>query len=118
MVLFFYFDYVDAQKMSFRVTMGLVSHLVGNVIKKKIVQMDLMKLDVVGYTSKMLNSNCDNTKIADIVPMICNNNEFQCTDGTCIKIEFKCDGDDDCGDWSDEDECNKNPGSCVSGEFK
>lgn len=33
-------------------------------------------------------------------------------------MEFKCDGDDDCDDWSDEYDCPKIPGTCVSGEFR
>ena len=31
--------------------------------------------------------------------------EFRCTDGTCININWKCDGDDDCTDKSDEQDC-------------
>lgn len=35
------------------------------------------------------------------------NQEFTCTDGTCVDIELKCDGHFDCHDGSDERECGE-----------
>lgn len=37
----------------------------------------------------------------------CSPREFQCLDGNCIAAAFKCDGDSDCGDESDELNCSK-----------
>lgn len=48
----------------------------------------------------------------------CGEHEFQCNNKKCINKEFQCDGDNDCGDWTDEDSCPMLPGSCNSGEFK
>ena len=35
---------------------------------------------------------------------------FKCTDGHCVTIQWKCDGEQDCMDGSDEFNCTKNAG--------
>ncbi|CAG7659260.1 unnamed protein product, partial [Allacma fusca] len=35
-------------------------------------------------------------------PGICAANQYQCGDGSCIKLKLKCDNDPDCPDGSDE----------------
>lgn len=37
----------------------------------------------------------------------CSDKEFRCTDGSCIAEHWYCDGDTDCKDGSDEQNCRK-----------
>lgn len=36
----------------------------------------------------------------------CKDDEFTCTNGTCISESAKCDGTHDCSDGGDEDDCD------------
>ncbi|KAG7237028.1 hypothetical protein INR49_032873 [Caranx melampygus] len=36
---------------------------------------------------------------------VCDSYTFQCSNGVCVSLEWKCDGMDDCGDYSDEANC-------------
>lgn len=38
---------------------------------------------------------------------VCDEFSFQCQNGVCISLIWKCDGMDDCGDYSDEASCGK-----------
>ena len=40
-------------------------------------------------------------------PVRCEPNEFKCGNGKCVMKIWRCDGDDDCGDSSDEVNCRK-----------
>lgn len=42
---------------------------------------------------------------------VCDEFSFQCQNGVCISLIWKCDGMDDCGDYSDEANCGKASGA-------
>ena len=54
-------------------------------------------------------------------PVTCDSNlQFTCRNGRCVESAWKCDGDNDCLDMSDEEECDHLPvpgHSCRSFEF-
>nr|XP_014354113.1 PREDICTED: low-density lipoprotein receptor-like [Latimeria chalumnae] len=48
----------------------------------------------------------------------CSSSEFQCHYGECISLSLRCDGDHDCRDHSDEENCTfAKPHRCVPGEM-
>ena len=44
--------------------------------------------------------------------MTCAPNQFRCHNKRCIPYVWRCDGDSDCGDDSDEQNCQQ--GSCAT----
>ncbi|KAM6304234.1 very low-density lipoprotein receptor isoform 2-T2 [Podargus strigoides] len=45
----------------------------------------------------------------------CEESQFQCSNGRCIPLLWKCDGDEDCSDGSDESACVKK--TCAESDF-
>ena len=48
----------------------------------------------------------------------CNEAEFQCNASHCIPGGWRCDGENDCLDWSDEQNCDSVDSPCLDGNFR
>ncbi|XP_072048711.1 LOW QUALITY PROTEIN: sortilin-related receptor-like [Amphiura filiformis] len=49
------------------------------------------------------------TELPTNIPSSCESYQFECRNGHCVPEYWKCDGDNDCGDWSDEQQCATTP---------
>ncbi|KAK3104524.1 hypothetical protein FSP39_004009 [Pinctada imbricata] len=63
-----------------------------------------------------LKAVMDYTTVDDRVRPACPDDKFRCNDGSCIEKIFRCDGQDDCYDASDEQNCPAV--TCVGDEFR
>ncbi|XP_049880461.1 very low-density lipoprotein receptor isoform X5 [Pectinophora gossypiella] len=67
-------------------------------------------------TFGVLGSNSTEVKYGDV----CSVKQFQCANGKCIPLSWVCEGENDCGDNSDEniEECKKESRTCTASEFR
>lgn len=48
------------------------------------------------------------SSIDHVIKLIHSSGSFHCSNGKCVNAAFKCDKQDDCGDFSDEIDCPTN----------
>uniref|UniRef100_A0A3B4F1B9 Uncharacterized protein n=1 Tax=Pundamilia nyererei TaxID=303518 RepID=A0A3B4F1B9_9CICH len=61
-----------------------------------------------GYTHKEAHLSPSILCVLSMADMRkCSDKEFRCTDGSCIAEHWYCDGDTDCKDGSDEENCHE-----------
>ena len=48
----------------------------------------------------------------------CESHQWQCANKRCVPESWQCDGEDDCGDQSDEDPAHCSARTCRPGQFK
>ena len=60
------------------------------------------------FTTFMKSFTCKkhSSILISSAPKNCTEDEFQCNNGNCVLSKWRCDGDDDCRDGSDE-HCGK-----------
>ena len=130
-----------------RSLVSYITTMVRKILSAKRDMIENLRKSTVSATRKLLKNvfQADDKKKIHTVPQIasdglhqshnsentpnaCNTNEFLCTSGECIPIEYRCDSDSDCLDRSDEENCHGlecpigsfvcGDGSCIPLKFK
>ncbi|MED6244594.1 Low-density lipoprotein receptor- protein 1B, partial [Ataeniobius toweri] len=64
------------------------------------------------------NVTCSDSSTGVLEPARCKSDEFQCHNQRCIRASWKCDGDNDCLDGSDEESHSCYNHTCPNDQFK
>ena len=98
------------------------------LIREIILTLDLyVLLSNTKTREHLFPSDCGDERASDehpdqgCTPLACQPDEYQCANYHCIRMSFACDGEDDCGDKSDEPDtctyqsCSKDQFQCKGG---
>ena len=85
------------------------------VLSLKVVFLNRINKTIGKDKTIVLNQSLEQTSIRSF-HLGCMSGEFKCGRGNCIPDFYKCDGSDDCGDFSDEDPslCSWSHFLCIS----
>ena len=54
----------------------------------------------------------ESSEAPPVVSLSCESSQMECSNGLCVPLGWLCDGEDDCGDKSDERNCSSEMTTC------
>ncbi|CDQ68762.1 unnamed protein product [Oncorhynchus mykiss] len=89
---------------------GEAWHTHTNIQYKTVFLLERHLLDISNFFNK--------SKTEKLGSHQCGSGEFSCARGVCIREAWRCDGDNDCRDWSDEANCTVGHHTCEASSFQ
>ncbi|KTG37211.1 hypothetical protein cypCar_00029347 [Cyprinus carpio] len=106
--------------MNFAVRITTASRTTGDVTARMTVETTPMRSIAVYFSVFNVGSftvllQPSYSALLSAEPVTCNHKDFACASGDCISARFRCDGDYDCADNSDEKDCETH---CEEDQFQ
>jgi len=84
---------------------SLIRHIKCNGILGSIMDWQWFVMNINKHVLPLTRTHCAYVLMIAAAAS-CGPDEFQCANGNCMSAEYVCDGYDDCGDISDEQDCS------------